>query len=181
MQCEDGAALAADGAEAAAPDQPPSLYQQLVTAHPDAAAYLPESSMQLTGDGVTLTFPREKVDVTDQSVDAVWLAIVQQLKKQWARRMDELCERLGVARDKLGTLTTLDIRKLGDFDLDTLQKMASCGYFANVTTIKVGDGGRFNQRAFAAFKEHIRESRAPNWPSLEGDYLIEASDDDSDE
>jgi len=59
--------------------------------------------------------------------------------------------------------------------------MAFCEYFAKVTTIKVGDGSRFDESVFDAFKEHIRKSRAPNWPSLEGDYLIETSDDDSDE
>jgi len=186
MQCEeegaaeDATALAAAGADAAAPDQSPSLYEQLVGAHPDAAAYLPESSMQLTRDGVTLTLGRKQVDVPHQSVNAVWSAIVQDLRDRYGERMDEICERLGVARDKLVTLTTLDIRNLRTFlELDTLQKMASCGYFPKVTTIKVGDGSRFDERAFDAFKERICESRAQNWPNLEG--VIETSDDDSDE
>jgi hypothetical protein len=50
-----------------------------------------------------------------------------------------------------------------------------------LTTIKVRDDDQFDERTLAAFKERICESRAQNWPNLEGDYLIETSDDDSDE
>eukprot|EP00966_Prymnesium_polylepis_P237245 5487022-Prymnesium_polylepis.1 len=96
--------------------------------------------------------------------------------------MDRVCATLGVTRDVLGKLTTLDIRplRLNGGNLDVLQSMASCGYFENVSTIKV----ELNDIALEEFEEHmsIHTCRAANWPNLKAEYLVgeDKSEDEED-
>jgi len=179
------ASLAA--AEAAAAEvcatEPDSLYSQLIEAHPDAEDHLPENNMVLTADGVTLTFgkARPPKQVPHPTVEAVWWAIVEYLRDKYGERMDTLCAKLGVTRDALNTLTTLDIcrLKLDRYNVDTLQKMASCGYFVKVSTIKARTDG-CDADAWEEFTGHISKCRA-NWPNLSPDNVVEVEESEEEE
>jgi len=162
---------------------PDSLYSQLIEAHPDAEDHLPENNMVLTADGVTLTFgkARPPKQVPHPTVEAVWSAIVEYLRDKYGERMDTLCAKLGVTRDALNTLTTLDIcrLKLDHYNVDALQKMASCGYFVNVSTIKARTDG-CDADAWEEFTGHISKCRA-NWPNLSPDNVVEVEESEEEE